>query len=77
MTITELRESADYRLCMNKIRNYRTGFEFTIPFYKMSIGQANAMRCILRDARNEGLIESVSCTFGLELDTTEETWRRV
>lgn len=77
MTITELRQGKEYRVCMDKIRNYKTGFEFTIPFYKMSVGQANAMHVILRDAYEMGLIESVSYTFTLEGEGTEETWRRL
>lgn len=77
MTITELRQSEDYRICMDKIRTYRTGFEFTIPFYRMSIGQANAMRRILQDAHDEGLIESISFDLNLEGECTEETWRRL
>lgn len=77
MTITELRQSEDYRICMDKIRRYKTGFEFTIPFYRMSKGQANAMHRILRDAYDEGLIESVSFSFNLDCEGTEETWRRI
>lgn len=77
MTITELRQSEEYRVCMEKIRRYRTGFEFTIPFYKMSVGQANAMHRILQDAHGEGLIESVSFSFNLDGERAEETWRRL
>lgn len=77
MTITELRQSEEYRTCMDKIRKYKTGFEFTIPFYRMSKGQANAMHRILRDAYDEGLIESVSFVLNLEGECTEETWRRL
>lgn len=77
MTTTELRQSKEYRICMDKIRSYKTGFEFTIPFDRMSAGQANAMHRILRDAYDEGLIESVSFVLNLEGECIEETWRRL
>lgn len=77
MTTTELRQSEEYRICMDKIRRYKTGFEFTVPVYRMSAGQANAMHRILRDAYEEGLIESVSFDLNLECECTEEKWRRL
>lgn len=77
MTITELRENEEYRTCMDKIRGYRVGFEFTIPFHRMSVGKANAMRIILKDAHAEGLIDCISFDFDRDGVITEETWRRI
>lgn len=77
MTIIELRENEEYRTCMDKILGYRVGFEFTISFHRMSTGQANAMRVILRDAYAEGLIDCISFDFDLDGVITEETWRRI
>jgi len=81
MTAQEFRTSTEYDYCINKIRNYPAGFEFTIPFHKMKQGQKNAMHLVLEDCKKEGLIESVSIGYSLEdliaNDITEETWKRL
>lgn len=77
MQIEELRNHPEYKLCMDRIKKYRRGFKFTIPYYKMTTGQRNAMMFILRDAVKMGLIESVATGLNLELDITDETFIRI
>ena len=64
MTITELRQHEEYALCMKKIRGYSKGFRFTIPYNRMTVGQANAMKIVMEDAVTEGLVESVGVEYG-------------
>lgn len=76
MNVNELRAHPEYKVCMDKIRNYREGFEFTVRFDLMRIGQANTMKVILRDAVDQGLIESLSIGLSLEGVVTDEKFRR-
>ena len=66
------------------IKSYKSGFEFTIPYYRMTDGQYNAMRWVLRKAEELGLIEHISV--GLSFEDirgesgrwcSEETWKRI
>lgn len=76
MTVHELRAHPEYKVCMDKIKNYREGFEFTVRFDLMREGQANAMKVILRDAVNQGLIESMAIGLSVEGVITDEKYRR-
>lgn len=77
MTKAEFLKSKEYREMMDKIRSYSKGFEFTIPFYKMTSEQKNAMNVVLRNAVEEGLIESISIGLSLEGNITEEKYKKI
>lgn len=77
MTRSELRASKEYIDSVEKIRGYHKGFKFTIPYYKMTVGQKNAMRIILIDCQKEGLIKSTSIGLDLSLEIQEETFERI
>ena len=77
MTLTELRQTEQYRSCMDQIREYSFGYKFTLPFYKMGPKQSEAVHQILQDAYAEGLIECISFDFDRDGVITEETWRRI
>ena len=78
MTRTEFRQSKEYAECMRKITGYPKGFTFTIPYYKMTTGQKNAMDAVTSDAIKEGLLESISMGYSLSpLEMTEETFKRL
>ena len=74
MTREEFRESYEYKKCMDKIKSYPTGFEFTIHYQEMRKGQANAMRVLLDDCEKAGLISSIAIDLNLELEQTAETF---
>lgn len=74
MEIKEFKESKEYAELMGKIKNYSKGFKFTIPYYKMTKGQKNAINIIIHDCVNEKIITSVSVGLDLEGDITEETF---
>ena len=57
-TKEELRQTEDYKQAVAKIEAYHKGFEFTIPFYKMTKPQERAMYIILDDCQKAGLIKS-------------------
>ena len=77
MNTQQLRESTEYTEACRKINSYRKGFRFTIPYYKMTTGQKNAMRIIISDCEKQGLIRSVAMGISLGLDITEETFERI
>ena len=77
MTKTELRAHPGYIEAMDKIKNYRTGFEFHMDFSQIPTAKANGLKLILCDAKELGYLESI------EIDTelltgnwVGETYRR-
>lgn len=48
------------------IRKYPKGYEFTIPYYKMTTPQINAMNWVTDKAIELGLIRSISISHSLE-----------
>lgn len=77
MTVTELRNHKEYALCMNKIKKYPEGFEFTLRWYQIPTPQANALKIVMRDAIEQGLIEQIATDLSLELEVTAETYRKL
>ena len=77
MTRKEFLESKEYKDMMNKIKGYSKGFTFTIPFYKMTQRQKNGMNIVLKNARKEGLIESLSIGLSIDGNVVEEEYRRL
>ena len=77
MTIAELREGKEYALCMRKIEGYSKGFEFRIPYNRMTRGQANAMKIVMADAVEKKLVESIAIDLALDGTQTGETFKRV
>lgn len=77
MTKEELRKDPEYIKSKEKIVGYKKGFKFKIPFYKMSIGQKNAMNILLNDCIDEQLIDSISFDLDLQGNITEEEYIRL
>lgn len=59
------KKSKEYKDIFKKIKNYHEGFKFTLPYYKMTQGQKNAINIITSDCIKERIIDSVS--IGLNL----------
>ena len=62
---------------MRKIKGYKKGFEFTLNYSRIPAGKANALKIIMRDAVDQGLLEHVSDGWSLEGKIVEETYRRL
>ena len=58
MTIQELRASNDYKQSVEKIKNYKKGYTFTIYYSCIPRAKANALEIILNDCCTAGLIQS-------------------
>ena len=77
MNRKEFRASEEYAKCINKIENYKKGFCFTINFSNIPTRKANALKVVLQDCCDMGLIESISIGLSLTGDFVDETYRRV
>ena len=77
MTAKEFRNSQEYKNAVSKIKGYSKGFKFTLPYYKMTQGQENAMDIITNDSIKEKLIESVSIGLSLSGEIVEKTFVRL
>ena len=77
MTREELRNHEEYAICMKKIRSYRKGFEFTLNYAAIPTPQANALKIVMADAIEMGLIESIAIGLALDGTQTDETYRKV
>ncbi len=56
----------EIKKCVDKIRSYPQGFEFTLYYNRMSMGQYNAINIVTKKAEEEGLIKSISIGLSLE-----------
>ena len=77
MTLEELRNSEDYKKAVDKIKGYNKGFVFTIYYNQMNTPLKNAMDKILKDCTDQGLIESIQMGVNLDMEITDETFRRL
>jgi len=77
MNKIEFKKSKEYKDAVEKIKGYSKGFKFTLPYYKMTQGQKNAMNIVTRDCMSDKIIESISLGLDLNGDITEETFVRL
>ena len=77
MTKEELRKRSGYIEAVEKIRNYSKGFTFTLDFSRIPKAKANALRIVLKDCENMGLIESISFGLDIQGNLVEEEYKRI
>ena len=77
MTIQELRQTKDYAEAMSKIKKYPKDFTFTLNYSVIPKGKANALRIIMQDCIDDGIVESVSIGLALSGEQTDETFKRL
>lgn len=77
MTVTELRNHPEYKLCFDKIKAYSKGFEFKLNYAQIPPAKANGLKFIMRDAIEQGLIECISTGWSLEGKIVDETFRKL
>ena len=79
MTKQEWRKHDEYKKAWAKVEGYHKGFTWTMRWCEIPTGKANALKILLADCMDAGLIESVSIGYGIGdkgLVETEEVFRR-
>lgn len=77
MTITEVRQSKEYTKCVNKIKKYKKGLQFTLYAERIPKPQWNALMIVLDDCVESGLLENISFGIDLDMNVTEKTYKRI
>lgn len=77
MTITELRNHEEYQKCLDKVKSYKEGFKFTLNWTQIPKAKANALRQIMTDFIEMGLLESMKFDLNLKGEITSETYRKI
>ena len=77
MTIQELRQTKDYAEAMSKIKKYPKDFTFTLNYSAIPKWKVSALKIIMQDCIDNGIIESVSIGLALNDEQTDETFRRL
>lgn len=77
MTKQELRETKDYKEAIEKIKNYKIGFKFTMNYTEIPKAKGNALKIILNDCVKMGILESVSFGLDIEGNVVEEEFKRI
>lgn len=76
MTTAELRAHPEYKKAMDRIIAYRSGFTFRMDWTQIPTVKGNALKIILRDAIDEGYLESISMEYDLDFNLTAESYKR-
>lgn len=76
MTIIELRNHTQYKVCMDKIKAYHPGFTFRMDWTQIPTAKGNAIKIVLKDAITAGYLESISFELSLEGAITAESYQR-
>lgn len=77
MTVAEVRNHKEYFQAMEKIRRYPKGFEFTLNYARIPTPQGNALKIVMKDAIQNGLLESIALGISIEGKFVDETFRRI
>ena len=77
MTITEMRNHPEYTVCFDKIKSYPIGFTFTLNYEQIPRAKGNALKIIMQDAIEAGLLESVAIGLAIDGTMTDETFRKI
>lgn len=77
MTITELKQSEEFRTRIDIIRSYSRGTVFTVSFCEMDSLKSELMHLVLKEASDLRLIDCISFDFNRDGVITEEMWRRI
>lgn len=76
MTISEVRQSREYVKMLDKIKNYSTGFVFELNYASIPRSQANALKIVMKDCIDMGILESVSFDLDFDGNCTYEKFKK-
>jgi hypothetical protein len=77
MTITELKKHPDYQAAMRKVKGYSKGFRFTLNYDQIPKAKGNALKILMRECCDLGVVESVQMGLDLQGNIASETYCRL
>lgn len=77
MTKAELRKTKEYADAVEKIKNYRKGFTFTLNYAEIPKPQGNALKIITKDCIDNGILECISIGLNVHGEWVEDEYRRL
>ena len=77
MTITELKQHPGYQDAMKKVKNYSKGFRFTLNYDQIPHAKGNALKILMRECIDLGIIKSVQIGLDLDDNIVSETFCRL
>lgn len=77
MTATEFRNHKEYKICIDKVKSYPKDFEFTLNWSTIPKAKGNALKIVMRDCIEMGLLKSVSTGLNLKGEVVSDTYRKV
>lgn len=77
MNKAEFLKSDEFNKMLDKVKKYKKGFTFTVPYNKMTEGQKRGMDIFTRYCIDNGLLKSVSFSMALNGEVTDETFCKI
>ena len=77
MTVAEVRNHPEYTFCMDRIKSYPKDFEFTLEWFKIPKPQANALKIVMQDAVEQGLLDVTEFLLALNGTETGRTYKKL
>ena len=77
MTKSELRETKEYKEAVETIKGYSKGFVFLLKYAAIPKAKGNALRIIMKDCIDNGILESVGIGLNIRGDLVEEEYKRI
>ena len=77
MTAQELRTTAEYISAVEKIKSYSIGYEFTLNFSKIPEAKSNALKIVIKDCIDMGILQNIGVGIDIQGDFCGKTYKRV
>ena len=77
MTITQLKQHPGYQDAMQKVKNYSKGFRFTLNYDQIPHAKGNALKILMHELVDLGIIESVQMGLDCDGNIVSETFCRL
>ena len=77
MTITQLKQHLGYQDAMQKVKHYSSGFRFTLNYDQIPHEKGNALKILMRECVDLGIIESVQIGLDWDGNIVSETFCRL
>lgn len=77
MSKTEFKKSKEYQGIIDMIKGYPIGFTFKLKYSEIPVKKGNALKIVIRDCINIGILESISIGLDIQGNIVEEEYKRI